>query len=81
LNMPIDKSGPYGGAILDNLADVLGATAPTPGVTIPQKYQYRPSYYRDKGYHGDRPPPDEHPRKYLYATMTVTPTPTATPTP
>jgi hypothetical protein len=81
LTMPIDKSSPYGGAILDDLANVLGATPPTPRATIPQKYRYRPSYYRDKGYHGDRPPPPEHPRKYLYATMTPTLTPTATPTP
>jgi hypothetical protein len=81
LTMPIDKSSPYGGSVLDNLADVLGATPPSPGATIPQKYQYRPSYYRDKGYHGDRPPPAEHPRKYLYATTTATRTPTATPTP
>lgn len=76
LTMPIDKSSPYGGAILDDLANVLGATPRTP-----PHYRYRPSYYRDKGYNGDRPPPPEHPRKYLYATMTPTFTPTATPTP
>ena len=74
--MPIDKSSPYGGAILDDLANVLGATPRTP-----PHYRYRPSYYRDKGYNGDRPPPPEHARKYLYATMTPTFTPTATPTP
>jgi len=33
LNMPIDKSSPYGGSVLDNLADVLGATPPTPRPT------------------------------------------------
>jgi hypothetical protein len=70
LNMTIDKSRGLGG-LLDNLGETFAVTpTPTPTTVTTRtpnpEFVFRPSFYSDKGYYRDQPPPAKHPRKYKY---------------